>query len=67
MPAEDCDVDHLRRHVDGGPTNDVNSDPLCRHGHQVKDRGGWKLRRNPGGSYTWTTRLGHTYTTRASP
>lgn len=67
MPAEDCDIDHLKRHADGGQTDELNSDPLCRHGHRVKDHGGWRLRRNPDGSFTWTSRLGHTYTVRAPP
>lgn len=67
VPAEDCDIDHIQRHVDGGPTNDQNSAPLCRHGHMVEDTGRWKLTRNPDGSYTWTTPLGHTYTIRPPP
>ena len=67
MAATDCDIDHRQRHADGGPTTDYNSGPLCRHDHRLKDDGGWHLRRNPDGSHTWTSRLGHTYTVGLPP
>ncbi len=67
MDAASCDIDHRQRWADGGPTNDINSDLLCRHDHMLKDHGHWKVRRNPDGSYTWTSPLGHTYTTHKPP
>lgn len=68
MAATNCDIDHRQRHADGGPTTAHNSGPLCRHDHRLKDDdGGWHLRRNPDGSHTWTSRLGHTYTVGLPP
>ena len=67
MPATDCDIDHRTPYHLGGPTDDRNEEPLCRHDHIVKDKGRWKLRRNRDGSYTWTTPLGHTDTTHHPP
>jgi len=62
MPARQCDIDHLQRWTDGGPTTDTNGDLLCRHDHRAKDDGGWQLRRLPDCSYRWKSPLGHSYT-----
>jgi hypothetical protein len=67
MPSTQSDIDHHHRWTDGGETEPENLGPGCRHDHIVKDKGGWKLRRNPDGSYTWTSRHGHTYNTRLEP
>lgn len=67
MDATSCDIDHRQRWLDGGKTNDRNNDLLCRHDHRLKDHGGWKTRRNPDGTYTWTSPLGHTYVTGKPP
>lgn len=63
MPAAECDIDHRQRWVDGGPTNNHNTQPLCRHDHQAKDDGGWALQSQDDGTYLWTSPLGHTYVT----
>jgi hypothetical protein len=67
MPSTQSDIDHHHRWTDGGETEPENLGPGCRHDHILKETGGWKLRRNPDGSYTWTSRHGHTYTTRLEP
>jgi hypothetical protein len=64
MPAVDCDIDHTRRWTDGGTTCECNQALLCRHNHITKDTHGWKYQRLPNGDYRWTSKLGHTYTTR---
>ncbi len=67
MPSAQCDIDHHHRWAEGGETEPENLGPGCRHDHILKEEGGWKLRRNPDGTYTWTSRHGHTYTTRLEP
>lgn len=67
MPAGDCDLDHTRPWAQGGPTEEDNLAPLCRHDHRLKHRGGWKLERTGSGTHTWTSPLGHTYTVPAEP
>ena len=66
MPATDCDLDHTVARAEGGPTDVNNFGPLCRHDHRVK-HAGWRLRRINANQYTWTSRLGHTYTTNGRP
>jgi hypothetical protein len=61
--ARQSDIDHTRRHVDGGPTLERNLAPLCEFHHRAKDEGGWRYRRLPGGGYRWTSPHGHAYTT----
>jgi hypothetical protein len=65
IPAAQCDLDHRHPWVDGGPTACHNLAPLCRHHHTCKPK--WRLDRNPDGSHTWTSPLGHTYTTEKPP
>lgn len=65
MPATQCDLDHRHPWVEGGPTACHNLAPLCRHHHTCRPR--WKLERNPDGSHTWTSPLGHVYTTEKPP
>ncbi len=67
MPANQCDIDHRRPWHNGGKTSCANLAPLCRHHHRCKDQGGWRLQRNPDDSHTWTSPLGHTYTTERPP
>ena len=66
-PAEKCDLDHRHPYSKGGKTTCHNLAPLCRHHHTCKTKTNWKLTRNPNGSHTWTSPLGHTYQTRAPP
>ena len=66
MPATECDLDHTRAWVEGGPTTTDNLSPLCRHDHRLK-HAGWKMKRIRPGTYQWTSPLGHTYTTGPDP
>jgi hypothetical protein len=63
MPSTDCDLDHTQAWSRGGPTTVGNLGPACRHDHGLKTKGGWHLRRTGPTQYTWTSPLGHTYTT----
>jgi hypothetical protein len=67
MPAVDCDLDHLTRWADGGPTTEHNLAPACRHDNLLKEQHHWTCQRLPNGDYQWTTKLGHTYTTNRKP
>ncbi|MEX1288319.1 MAG: DUF222 domain-containing protein [Acidimicrobiia bacterium] len=61
MPARKADLDHVTRHVDGGPTHTGNLAPLCRHHHRAKDEGRWRYCL-VGRTIVWTSPLGLTYT-----
>lgn len=63
MPSTNCDIDHRKPWAEGGTTCNHNLGPVCRRHHITKDRGGWKLRRLPGGDHEFTSPLGHSYTT----
>jgi len=62
------DLDHIIPFLDpddGGPpgqTNSHNLARLCRFHHRVKTHGNWTYHREPWGSLTWTSPLGHRYT-----
>lgn len=66
MPAHNSDIDHNHPWSKGGKTNRENLAPLCRHENLMKEAG-WNLKRNPTGSYTWTSPHGHKYTTGTDP
>jgi hypothetical protein len=66
MPATRSDLDHRVDHSKGGPTLVEYLNPLCRHDHRLKDAG-WRLQPGPNGATTWTSPLGHTYTTGPDP
>ncbi|HEY5890689.1 MAG TPA: DUF222 domain-containing protein [Acidimicrobiia bacterium] len=66
MPAHQSDIDHNQAWSKGGKTIPENLGPLCRHENLMKEAG-WTLKRNPDGSYTWTTPHGHTHTTGPDP
>ena len=63
QPAKRCDVDHAKPWHQGGSTAECNLHCLCRHHHRLKQSPGWRVTFEDGIS-TWTTRTGHTYTTR---
>jgi len=50
MPARDSDLDHRNAWADGGPTQEDNLEPLCRHDHRLK-HAGWKLEGLETGEY----------------
>ena len=61
MPAQRSDIDHRNAWTDGGPTQEDNLQPLCRHDHRLK-HAGWKLEELETGEYLWTSPLGLKYT-----
>jgi hypothetical protein len=64
--SADCDLDHHHTWTETRQTTTDDLEPLCRYHHQQK-HGNWKLTKTKPGSYTWTSPLGHTYTTGPDP
>jgi hypothetical protein len=60
-PAARADIDHTIPHDQGGPTDECNCAPDCRHCHQLKQT--WKLQQPRPGVMIWTTPAGRRYTT----
>jgi hypothetical protein len=60
-PARRCDLDHVRRWIDGGTTSAENLHTLCRRHHRLKDEGGWTARPTNHGHTRWTSPTGHSY------
>ena len=67
QPAWRCEMDHATKHRDGGPTNRENCGPLCKRHHRLKHEADWQLQRHPNGTWTWTSKAGHTYEQRPPP
>ncbi len=65
--ARSADLDHTVDHTYGGPTADSNSGPLCRHDHQLKTAGRWRLHQPLPGHFTWISPLGRSYHTQPPP
>ncbi|HET9257326.1 MAG TPA: HNH endonuclease signature motif containing protein, partial [Pseudonocardiaceae bacterium] len=65
--AYSADLDHTVDHSLGGATAEFNSGPLCKHDHQLKTAGGWRLYQPDPGHFTWTSPLGRTYCTQPPP
>ena len=63
MPAMQSDIDHTDPWSLGGRTHTDNLAPLCRHHHRLKTETPWTYKAASGGDYTFTSPLGHTYTT----
>jgi hypothetical protein len=62
-PAAAQDLDHIRPHEQGGPTDPGNLHSPTRRWHIIKTkRIGWTVVANDDGSWTWTSALGRTYT-----
>ena len=59
--AHRCDLDHRLPFDAGGATCAENLAPLCRRHHAAKHRAGWRLHRQPDGSYRWASPTGHLY------
>ncbi|MFE6650075.1 HNH endonuclease, partial [Nocardioides sp. NPDC057772] len=55
-------IDHARRHADGGTTSAENLQGLCERCNQAKEAIGWQARPGPDGSITTITPTGHVYT-----
>lgn len=56
--ARDCDLDHLRSWAEGGPTDDDNLAPECRHHHRIRHETRWHPTFGPDGEYRWISPLG---------
>jgi hypothetical protein len=67
IPAHHTDIDHTDQHANGGPTNEANLAPACRHDHRIKHQAGWQLEQPRPGQFRWTSRLGHTYNVPPKP
>jgi hypothetical protein len=65
--ARDCDLDHHQPRAAGGPTQNSNLAPLCRHHHMTRHHGNWQYQQLDNGDHQWTSPLGHTYTQRRGP
>jgi hypothetical protein len=65
--AQSADLDHTRDHTLGGATSEENSGPLCRHDHQLKTVGGWRLHQSQPGHFTWRSPLNRIYHTQPPP
>ncbi len=62
-PSSRADFEHNIPYEQGGRTCLCNTDPKCRHDHQLKQDPRWKAEQHPGGTMTWTTPSGRQYTT----
>jgi hypothetical protein len=56
------DLDHSTP-FPNGPTADHNLTGLCRHHHELKTSGRWKVEHGTGAVLTWTSPTGHRYLT----
>ncbi|WP_375399752.1 DUF222 domain-containing protein [uncultured Amnibacterium sp.] len=61
-PAHLCDIDHVTEWHAGGTTDAGNLVHLCRRCHLLKSTGMWTQRLDPGGTVTWTSPWGRSYT-----
>lgn len=67
VPAIKCELDHIHRHEDGGPTSTENLHLLCKHHHRLKTAGAWDVTRYSDSTEVWTSHGdGHTVTTSPS-
>lgn len=60
-PARHADLDHTVDYAYGGITTEINSGPVCRHDHQLKHAGGWRLEQPESGRFVWISPLRRTY------
>ncbi|MEZ0448291.1 HNH endonuclease signature motif containing protein [Cellulomonas sp. ICMP 17802] len=72
QPAVRCDLDHREPYDHGRPgdvqTCEANLHCLCRHHHQAKTEGRWKVTYDRAtGESTWTSPLGITHVRRPQP
>jgi hypothetical protein len=68
-PAPGCEASSYHSDLDhtepwpGGPTDECDLGPPCRHHHRTKQAPGWKLEQPEPGVFRWTTPSGRTYET----
>jgi hypothetical protein len=61
-PARQRQRLRARRALPAGPSCACNGGIQCHHHNLLKQDTRWTVRQNPGGSRTWTTPAGLTYT-----
>lgn len=67
VPANECEIDHIHRYEDDGPTDTSNLHLLCKHHHRLKTAGSWDVTRYSDSTEVWTSHGdGHTVTTAPS-
>jgi hypothetical protein len=66
-PASNCDQDHRLDHSLGGPTEEANLAPGCRHDHMNKTERGWQLHRLNEHTYCWISPLGRRHIVQIAP
>lgn len=59
--ASGCDIDHTIEVIAGGLTVPINLGPACGHDHHAKGPGGWQVRQDRPGHFTWTSPTGNDY------
>jgi hypothetical protein len=66
-PASRSEIDHVRDHADGGPTEEWNLVAACTYHHDLKDHG-WSVHRDDWTAITtWTSPLGQIYQVKPEP
>ncbi len=60
-------MDHTLDHGLGGLTVLENLGPACDHDHDLKTKGGWRLKRLNETTFRWTSRLGRIYDVPIAP
>jgi hypothetical protein len=63
MPAVGSDLDHRTPYAESRTTHSKGLAPLCRYHHTNRHRFGWTYVPGPNGDFTFTSPLGHRYTT----
>ena len=66
-PPGRCDLDHSLDYQHGGSTSQANTGPVCKHDHDLKHKGGWRLEQPEPGVFVWLSPLGRLYRTRGDP
>ncbi len=66
-PSTQSEMDHTLDHALGGDTVRENLGPACDHDHDLKSKGGWRLKRLDDHTFRWTSRLGRTYVRKVAP
>jgi len=59
--ATGCELDHIVPASQGGSTSSHNNASMCTFDHRHKTLGDFRVRRNPDGTFDWTSRTGHQY------
>jgi len=66
-PASKSEFDHTWEYQHHGPTTSTNGGPVCKHDHNLKTQGGWRLHQPKPGEFIWHTPLGQTHHSQGEP